>query len=362
MNITLSLYIFRRFIVVMLGIFAIVAIIIFLADFVEALRRASDKDNFTFTGVFIMTLLHLPSLAEQTLPFAVLFGAMMGFFGLSRSLELVVARAAGISVWQFVAPAVAVCVLLGITAICIYNPLATYSKERYQILAGEYFESGVGTFGGRTGDIWLRQDGLDGQTILNAKALNPATSELRDVTVLVFTPEGRFQERIEAQSAVLRMGYWELTEALGVTLDAQPQRYSQFLVSTNLTQEQIEQSFQDAASVSFWQLPEFIEAAQRSGLQTTRFEYQYQSLLAKPLFLVAMAMVAASTSLGLFRYGGAGRMLITGVMAGFGLFLLSKIGQDLSQSDIISPMVAAWGPPLLALVLSVTRLLHTEDG
>jgi lipopolysaccharide export system permease protein len=44
--------------------------------------------------------------------------------GLSRRLELIIARAAGISAWQFVAPAVVVAFLFGVVATIIYNPVA----------------------------------------------------------------------------------------------------------------------------------------------------------------------------------------------------------------------------------------------
>ena len=58
-----------------------------------------------------LSFLHTPTVAEQALPFAVLFGSMIAFLNLSRKLELVVARAAGVSVWQFLAPPLSVVAL-----------------------------------------------------------------------------------------------------------------------------------------------------------------------------------------------------------------------------------------------------------
>ena len=49
--------------------------------------------------------IRVPFLTERIMPFAVLVGAMSCYLNLSRRLELVVARAAGMSAWQFVAPA-----------------------------------------------------------------------------------------------------------------------------------------------------------------------------------------------------------------------------------------------------------------
>ena len=346
----------------MMMVFAVVFAIIFLADLVEALRRAAEKESFEFFGVVWMTVLHVPILAEEALPFAVLFGAMFGFFGLSRSLELTIARASGVSVWQFISPAVFVCLLLGIFAISAYNPLAAMAKERYEVLAGEYFESNAGAFGGRTGDIWLRQEGVDGQVILNARSLNPATSDLIGVTALLFSQTGAFQERIQAGSATLRSGYWQLSQARGLTVQGTPQTYASYLISTNVTLSQINQAFRDADLVSFWQLPSFIEASKRGGLETAAFELRYQTLLAKPLFMLAMTLIAASTSIGLFRGGGMGKMLIKGVLLGFLLFIANQLLGDLAQAQMLSPITAAWAAPALAALYAINRLLKTEDG
>ena len=48
-----------------------------------------------------LSLFRTPAIAEQVFPFAVLFGAMLTLLDLSRKLELVIARASGLSAWQF---------------------------------------------------------------------------------------------------------------------------------------------------------------------------------------------------------------------------------------------------------------------
>jgi hypothetical protein len=55
----------------------------------------------------------VPQLLEKLMPFCVLIGAMTCYLALSRRLELVVARAAGVSAWQFISPALASAIILG---------------------------------------------------------------------------------------------------------------------------------------------------------------------------------------------------------------------------------------------------------
>src|SRR5687768_9550228 len=111
---TLSLYIVRHFLiafaVALLGLLAVAAMI----DVVELIRRASGKENIPLSVLLKLSALRMPYLAMKLSPYAVLIGSMMALTRLTRTHELVVARSAGVSVWQFLAPAVALVVVLGV--------------------------------------------------------------------------------------------------------------------------------------------------------------------------------------------------------------------------------------------------------
>jgi len=75
-----------------------------------------------------------------------------------------------------------------------------------------------------------------------------------------------------------------------------------------------------------------------------------------------MVMIAATVSLRLFRHGGTSQLVLTGVAAGFLLYVLTKIASDLGGNGIINPTLAAWGPSIIALTFGATALLYLEDG
>src|SRR5690606_18849554 len=101
LGLTFGLYVARVTVMALFAVFAGTLVLIFVIDFVELLRQASDVPDISVIPLMIVSLERTPSVAERALPFAVLFGAMAAFLQLSRKLELVVARASGISAWQF---------------------------------------------------------------------------------------------------------------------------------------------------------------------------------------------------------------------------------------------------------------------
>ena len=109
---TAGRYMAKRFTVTILGVFFLMLLLIFFIDFIEVMRIGSKKDGVSASTLVLISALRIPIFAEIALPFAVLFGTMGAFLGLSRSSELTIVRGAGLSVWQFLQPAVAVAIRL----------------------------------------------------------------------------------------------------------------------------------------------------------------------------------------------------------------------------------------------------------
>ena len=101
---TLGRYFAGRFVVSALGVFASIFVLLVLVDYIEMVRKTSGLVSASAITVAETSLFRVPQLLEKMMPFCILIGAMTCYLALSRRLELVVARAAGISAWQFIAP------------------------------------------------------------------------------------------------------------------------------------------------------------------------------------------------------------------------------------------------------------------
>jgi len=297
------------------------------------------------------------------MPFTVLVGAMSCYLTLSRRLELVVARAAGVSAWQFVAPAMIAAFVFGAVATTLYNPVAAVLHERSKRLEAEMLgELPNSALHENTSGFWVRQRSPQGAAIINAKASRQQGAQLGSVSVYTFDAAGHYRERIEAKSATLEEGFWRLEDARIYVSGSLPIIEDTYRLPTTLTLEQVRESFATPETVPFWQLPSYIELADRAGLGAAGYRLQYQQLLARPFLLAAMVMLAASVSLRFFRFGGVQKMVLSGISAGFLLFVLSKITEDMSKSELLSPAMAAWIPVLVGSLTGFVALLYQEDG
>jgi lipopolysaccharide export system permease protein len=359
---TLARYFGMRFLSAVLVVFAGIFALVTLIDYIELMRRAGDIPNVSALLVAKTSLYRVPQVVERILPFCVLIGTMSCYLNLSRRLELVVARSAGISAWQFVAPAMAVAFVLGIVATAVYNPISAILQEHSKRFEAELFGQTANALSRSGGTFWVSQRTDEGQAIINAVASRDQGINLNGVSIFIFDTEGRFKQRIEARAAVLVPGAWALRDARVYGLGLVPTDQAEYRLKTSLTPEQVRESFATPETVPFWELPVYIQIAEHAGLVAAGYRLQFQKLLARPFLLAAMVLLAAAVSLRFFRFGGVQKMVLSGVAAGFLLYVLSKVTEDLSKAELMHPVAAAWLPVLVGGITGVIALLYQEDG
>ncbi len=359
---TLARYFGLRFLSAVLLVFVSIFGLVALLDYIELMRRTSDIPNVSALLVFKTSFYRVPQVTERILPFCVLIGAMSSYLNLSRRLELVVARSAGMSAWQFIAPAVLIAFALGVIGTAVYNPISAILQERSKRFEAELFGHDATALRSSGGSFWVSQKTDEGQAIINAKSSAGQGVALTGVSAFIFDPQGHFKQRIEARAAELEPGAWKLLDARTYELGVLPVDRKVTRLPTSLTAEQVRESFATPETVPFWELPTYIQIAEHANLGAAGYRLQFQKLLARPFLLAAMVFLAAAVSLRFFRFGGIQKMVLSGVAAGFLLYVLSKVTEDLSKAELLHPVAAAWLPVLVGGLTGFIALLFQEDG
>lgn len=364
---TLSLYLLRRFFVSLLIVGAIFAGVLMLIDMVEQIRRLSSNDEAGIGAAFEVSALNLSGGIYRILPLIVLFAAITLFLALARSSELVVIRAAGRSGLRAVAAPVFGALVFGAVAVALLNPMvastARVSDEVLTRLAG----GNPSVLSVSSEGLWLRQGSADGQIVIRATRANHDGTTLYGVSFLAFDIEGLPVSRIEAAEAELRPGAWALRDLKEWQFrDANPEKTArtraEAVLATDLDSAKIRESFSTPDAIAIWELPAFIEGLQRAGFSARKHQVWLQRELALPLTLAAMVLIAAGFTLHHTRGGKVGVRVLLAVLAGFALFFLRNFAQVLGENGQIPVDLAAWAPPVIAVLAALGLLLHLEEG
>ena len=359
---TLSRYLSVQFILAVGIILSLLIALTYLIDAVEMLRNVVGKGRAPFTAALMMSLFKLPHLMQKILPFVFLFGAMFNLTRLTKNHELVVVRAAGLSVWQFLGPAVFIAAISGIFIVTIYDQASSSLYSQYENLQTRYKAGKQSFLQVSSEGLWLRQGDQNSQSVIHATTVQASGSQLKNVIIFLYKNNDVWSGRIDAKSATLKNGYWDISQATITTLDKPSEFHPTYRLETTLTQNQIVDSFASPNTISFWDLPGFIEVAEEAGFSATRHRLHWHSILSTPILLCAMVLIAAAVSLRFTRLGGISKMLIAGVMAGFLLYFVADVSFALGLSGSLPVPLAAWAPTFIALLLGLTALFYSEDG
>lgn len=369
---TLSIYLGRQFLLTILATIGVMIVVVGLLELLELIRRTADASRvIPFSILLQMAILKLPATAEKIYPFAVMIGGMVALSRLTRSSELVVTRAAGVSVWQFLLPGVVVALVLGVFFAAIMNPIGSYSIGRFDRMEGKYISNQPSQLSVLPSGLWLRQSEVTTiafknfsarEYIIHAVRMNQADYSLEQVMILFYDASGRFAGRVDAPSARLEPGHWILPQATISAPESVPALAPILEIPTNLTIQQIQDSYAAPETFSFWQLPGFISVLEKAGFSALQHRLHFHSLMAMPLLLSGMLLLAAVFSLRPPRRGRTGMLIVSGLTVGFFIYFMTNIIYALGSSGELPIALAAWAPSIIVIMVASSLLLHLEDG
>lgn len=362
-NPVLNFYLARQFFFSFLFLLLILLGVIYLFDTIELLRRSVKREDVALGTVFTMSLFKLPEAGQQIFPFAILFSGMFTLWNLTRKYELIVIRAAGVSAWQFLIPILFVSFMIGVVQTTVLNPLSASMLTRFENMESQFLGREKNIVTVTENGIWLRQkDNQGGTTIIHgAKVLIPSW-EIRDVTTLHLDMNDQWTSRMDAKSVVLEPSQWRLREVIINTPEKESQKLWSTGLDTEITKEEIVESFSSVETKSFWELPNFIRTMESTGFDATGLRIYHQKLMAQPFLLAAIIFLAAAVSLRPPREGHTTALTALGIFIGFCVFFLSSFLTALGASQQIPVQLAAWTPAALCVLVGVSILLTVEDG
>jgi len=213
------------------------------------------------------------------------------------------------------------------------------------------------------GDHWIKQEDKGaGTTFINAQLVRRAGKFLDRVKIIRFDERGEILERLDANHAIHRGQEWLLIDVLRIDADGRSKRLDTYTIQTPLTEDELLGVGTAPEEIPFWQLTQVAERIEKSGTNGKPYLVQYHSLIALPMFLIAMILVAATVCLRFVRFGQVVRMILGGILFGFVLYTATTLITSLGSNGVVPPVVAAWAPVIVAILFGMSMLLHQEDG
>lgn len=382
---TLSIYIVRHFLFAFFTVLSIFIVLIVMVDAVELLRQSTSL-NIPTRIVFEMVMLKLPLLLQTIMPFVILISAVLSYNSLSKKSELVVIRAAGVSVWEFLLPSIITAFLIGVLVVTTINPVSATMYNLHGKLNKKYFEQkDLSTLQISESGLWIKQqqefskleipdENFEAEflskmidkkyeIIIHAtKIIGKENIKIENVSAYAFTPEGTFFFRIDASEADLQKGFWHINRPNIYLNNNKNIEVETLKIPTTVEFGDIQNSFAAPETISFWNLPKFIKKLSNSGFSYFAHLLHWHKTLSSPLFYAAMVMIGAIFCLKSARQAKTGVSVTLSLVIGFIIYFVSNLIFSLGLSGTLPVFVAAWSPIIITLMIGFVLVLHFEDS
>ena len=341
--------------------------IIMMFDCIEALRRISGRDDTGMSYVVKYALTKLPETIDKVLPFVMMVAAMITFWRVSKNSEYVIIRAAGVSEWGFLKPALIAVFLVGIFNVALINPISAKMYEMHATLKYRFITRDPTAMLFSSKGLWIREsEGPDKVLVIQAKSLrqeDAQTLSMRDISIFEMDQNSKILRRIDGLVGELKKKNFKLRGVQIFKNGEKTEQLPSYEYQTSITSQRIKENFVDPDAISFWELPDTIQFYESSGFSATRHKMRYLSLWASPFLLVAMVLVSSLFSLRpSFRQGGVMFMIVAGVVTGFIVYFSSQLIYAFGLNGYIPIWIAVWSPAAIVTLFSATILLHKEEG
>lgn len=211
----LGRYLIKQIIVNFITVLMMVLGVVLLFEVVELLRRTSGRDDVDFAFVMEMAVTKLPKTVEMVFPFVVMIAAMVTFWKLSKSNEFVIVRAAGVSIWGFLAPVLFATFVIGVINVTVVNPISANMYDLYETLEYRLKTKNPKAVLFSDQGLWIREAiDKDNVMVLQAKSVRQEKADLflRDITILEMDRRSQPSRRLEAFAGTLKDGFFELKD------------------------------------------------------------------------------------------------------------------------------------------------------
>jgi len=355
---TLAFYMGRMFLVRSMAVLALLVIVLQALDLLSETDSILEYPGNGQAELLRYVSLRMPEIVQRFLPFSVLLGTLVTFLTLNQNSEVVAMKAGGLSAHQILAPVVVASLLVAGVAFAFNERIAARASSTLALWEAVKFGP-LPTGLEPQANIWVR----DGDDLIHVDTVNGrgAGTVLTGVQIYDRTG-GSLKSIVEAERGRPVAGGWQLEGARRFEVaSGRRQPLDRPVVARGVRADRFTLATVDPNGLTFRELSRAIEDLDAAGRPTASLQANLWHKLSGPLSTLLMPLLGAVAAFGLARSGMLFVRAVIGMALGFAYFVADNFGLAMGNLGAYPPLLAAWGPFFLFLLIGEAVLIRTEE-
>jgi lipopolysaccharide export system permease protein len=317
----------------MLGATAVLASLQILFTY---LGELSDlKQGYTAWNALQYVLWGAPRYLYEILPIAALIGAVLGLGSMASNSELIVMRAAGISLWRIVGWVMRSAMLLVVLSFLLTQFVIPYTNEQAKSIKSHRSVAALGEVKG----YWTRE----GQRFIYIHYAN-SQGTLKQVQVVDFDENYRMKSLLNSEEGqFFKEGQWNLKNSAQVNLldngQAQVVNKNQQDLALALQPKYVHMVTINPEDLAPTQLLSFMQYMHEYSQVPKTYLLAFWKNIGSPFALLALVLIACSFIFGPLRQQSMGFRLVIALFVGLGFYYIQDF---LGYASLVYAPSPAW--------------------
>ena len=354
----IALYMARLFVTRSLAVLVALVLVLMTLDLLGESGKILAVPGNGEAELWRYVSLRIPLLIARFLPFSVLLGTLIAFVGLNQNSEVVAMKAAGISAHQLLAPLMLAS--LGIAAAAFaFNELVVVKSSRMVTAWTDNDYRPVPPESGIISNVWLLHEG----DLIRARHVGGEGPAFHAEGLTIYDrEENELQRVIHADHARPQGDSWRL-EDVRIYDSGQNVAVRRPTIQSmhGVSVEQLTLARVDPDQINYFELRDTIERMEAAGRPTAEARAGLWHKISGPLSTVLMPLLAGIAAFGLARSGQVLLRAAVGMALGFAYFVADNFSLAMGNVGVYPPLLAAWAPFFLFLLIGETVLIQTEE-
>ena len=343
------------------NILIIIVVFIFLSFFLnifEEIKFFENKDNSLYYPI-ILTILNIPSIVFEILPFIFLLGVMFFFINLFEKDEIELLRSHGINNFKITSVVSSVSLILGLAIIIFYYSFSANLKSLYLNVKYQYSNTGDHLAVVNDDGLWIKENSLNGDKLYIINASNYQKDFLKDIKITELNKKYELLNTIIANKADIEQKKWELYNVKIYSEDRETINLTNYDYSSSFNGEIISNLYSNLNSLNILQLIQLEKNYEAIGYSATEVKLHLNKIYSMPFYLTLTTIIGALLMFKLNFIKSKFFLVVVGVLVSVMFYYLNYFSILFGKNETFPVLVSIWLPQVLIFLicgLGLTKL------
>ena len=336
----------------------IITILVLFLNLLE-ISRILEKDDTRLGFFLLLSLLKLPTIISEIIPFVVILSIAFLFKNLITNNELISIRNMGFSILDIFKPIAIAIFLFGLFILLFINPLAANFENNFNNLTSIKYPNMYSIKFINEG-MWIKNISEDNnKNYINISKINLDNMNAEEIKILNIN--NKFNKIIIAEKGEIIDKIFKLQNVSILNINNDKFEKVEFYnLILNFDKSNIIDSILNFKFIPFYKYKKHVNNLKKFNLHSSEVSLYYLSEILKPIFLVIIGFTVMGFSGKFKRNENFFKVLFISILIGFLIFLLKEIVTALTTTMEISFIISYFIIFMFPLIIGLYQMIRIE--